>query len=1136
MSPRFTHRILFAACALPVVCLTVAARGDDPQVSDTPAVPVTVIAQGDPLPEPVDDNREPIWGGEPNRHEIAFQDDAVPAAGEPVVEIGPDGDRLVRPADGDPYFLGFAAGRHYPPEGERIDPGLIGALRPAYGDGRPENKTYAFVMFHKRITPERIAALEATGARVLGFHPHHTLKVALGFEQLDAIAYSDFVRWVGLPRTWQKLHPGLERSVREARAGELFEAWVSVYDSDLNPASVQRTIGVVEAGGPEGSVRIEAPELLPSETDSLGWQHRELERLGLTILNYEEEIRAFRVRMAPVNVARVAELDFVQFVEPRGIPTLAHDESMPMVNADYTRIAYDGNTNMVAIAGQADSGLEYSHDGLTGFTWWSVNLTSSAESSVDDFCEHGSHVAGTIHGNSSVEDSYEGAANALGWGATGRYYNTKIFYGAGCWWGGSTVSSILGAMDSAITDSNGFITPRPHVVNHSWGTNLWGAFGSEADCRTIDASVYSKQQLHVWAAGNSGAGGATTIWIEPSSKNVLTVGNVRDYIDVPDLPGTISPSSSRGPTGDGRWKPNVCAPGTSIFSIDAATTDGYVAKSGTSMATPHVTGIVAQLVDNVPFLRYNPATLSSLLMATAMTKDNEALSTPSESHLDVYGAGRVEAYKAHYASSQQALYYWGWTQGSAGFSDVDFAVQAGATRVVAVLHYVEPASSAGASQALVNDFDMYLDQPPLTAAGNTGEWTAQQSGVDNTEIRMIENPVTGTWRLKVWPDSVTSTAYIGVTVSVIYGDTTPLPTLTVTANDSFVKPNETTVISADLTNPEYIAGAVALVSLATGETITNATGVLADGSTANYMNNVNLGEAVTIGNLRPGQTRGVDWTVRWATEGVKTFNVQSESDNALDTSLTVNITVDGTPPPAITGLDSSSHAINVLSCEDNVSLGWNQATDALAGVAGLSYLWNQTSNSIPDTVTELGATATSLGVVMGAAPGGWYFHVRAVDKSGNAGSTVNLGPFIYDATPVTTYCTALTSSSGCVASMGSSGTPSLSNPGAFSVTAANMEAAKPGLLFFGTTGQNSAPFFGGTLCVAAPIYRLGVKNLGGVAACSGTVSYTLNDFLASPGGSFVVAGALVRSQVWYRDPPAAQTVGLSGGLEFLVCP
>ena len=1136
MAPRIPHRILSIAGTVSAACLAASAQSDGAPEAQLPPVPVTVVAPGDPVAADPDDTREPIWGGEPDWHEIGLRDDAVPAAGEPLFEVRPNGDRLLQAADADPYFLGFAAGRHYPPQGERIDPALERVLRPHYGDERPEARTYAFVMFQKRITPERIAALEATGARVLGFHPHHTLKVALGVEHLDAIAYSDFVRWVGLPRTWQKIHPGMERVVAELRAGELFEAWISVYDSDLDERSVQRPVGVVEAGGPEGVVRIDAPELQVYETDSLGWQHRELERAGLTLLNYDEVIRAFRVRMAPVQLERVAELDFVQFIEPRGTPTLAHDESMPMVNADYTRVAYDGNTNLAAVAGQADSGLEYSHAGLTGFTWWSTNLTGTGESSVDDLCGHGSHVAGTIHGSGNVEDSYEGAANALGWGATGRYFNTKIFYGAGCWWGGATMSSILGSTDSAVTDSNGFVTPRPHVINHSWGTNSWGAIGSEADCRAIDASVYSKQQLHVWAAGNSGGGGATTIWVEPSSKNVLTVGNVNPSIDGAVLPGTLWSSSSRGPCGDGRWKPNVCAPGTSILSVDADTANGYTNKTGTSMAAPHVTGIAAQLVDHVPFLRHNPATLSALLMATAMTKDNLALTTPTSSHLDMYGAGRVEAYKAHYGSSQQALYYWGWTQGSSGFSSVDFDVDAGATRVVAVLHYIEPAASSGASKALVNDFDMYLDQPPLTAGGNTGEWVAQQSNINNTEIRYVENPTTGTWRLKVWPESVTSTAYVGVTVSVIYGDTTPLPTLTVSAGDSFLKPNETTVISADLTNPATIASGVALVSLATGETITDATGVLADGSTAGYMNNSNLGESITIGNLRHGQTRGVDWTVRWASEGFKTFNVQSKSDNAVDTSATVNITVDGTPPPAITGLASTTHAVGVLSCEDDVSLVWNQGSDPLSGLAGLSYLWDQVPGSTPDTTVELGAAATGVGVVMGAAPGGWYLHLRPVDQAGNAGSTSHLGPFVYQPTPVSNYCTPLTSSSGCVPTITATGVPSLSNPGGFVVSAAQMEPNNNGLMFFGTTGQGGAPFFGGTLCVSAPIYRLAVKNLGGSGPCSGAISYTLGDVKGSVGGPFVVPGALVRCQVWYRDPPAAQDVGLSGGLEFLVCP
>ncbi len=139
--------------------------------------------------------------------------------------------------------------------------------------------------------------------------------------------------------------------------------------------------------------------------------------------------------------------------------------------------------------------------------------------------------------------------------------------------------------------------------------------------------------------------------------------------------------------------------------------------------------------------------------------------------------------------------------------------------------------------------------------------------------------------------------------------------------------------------------------------------------------------------------------------------------------------------------------------------------------------------------------------------------------------------------PAATYCTTLISSSGCVPSIGSTGSASLANPAAFVVSGSNLEDNKNGLVFFGTTGQNNAPFFGGTLCVLAPLYRLPVQNSQGAGSCTGTISNSLVDFLNHPsGGSAVVAGATVQSQVWYRDPQAALTVGLSNGLEFTICP
>jgi hypothetical protein len=140
-------------------------------------------------------------------------------------------------------------------------------------------------------------------------------------------------------------------------------------------------------------------------------------------------------------------------------------------------------------------------------------------------------------------------------------------------------------------------------------------------------------------------------------------------------------------------------------------------------------------------------------------------------------------------------------------------------------------------------------------------------------------------------------------------------------------------------------------------------------------------------------------------------------------------------------------------------------------------------------------------------------------------------------TPPVSYCTALISSSGCSPAMLASGVPSLANPAGFSAAGTNLEVGQNGLMFFGTTGQNNSPFFGGTLCANPPLYRLLVANTGGSGACTGSLSYTLADFLAHPvGGPLIVSGQVVDCQVWTRDPPAATTVSLSDGLEFVTCP
>lgn len=928
------------------------------------------------------DLREPelIEGGEYFFESVAPADDLPPAPNPAQWQATEDGDVLIAPASGDPYFLGFAGGKHYPPADERVDPELLAQLQSHWNDGRATQETFAFVMFSRRITDARLRELENAGARILGFHPHYCLKIALAPARVDGIATLDFVRWVGAPKTWQRIHPALPQALENARDGELVDAWINVYDSDLCEASSSRSVGAASFGDASGEQRVDDVTLLPQVWLSNGWQQRKLEEFGVEVREYVDDLRAFRVRIAPANLELLTALDFVQFIEPDIDPQLAHDESMPMILADRTRISYDASG--AAIGGQVDSGIEYSHQGVTGYAWWQNNYTS--EAGTDDLCGHGTHVAGTFHGSGAVEDSYEGVADGLGWGSTGRFFNVKHFSGASCGSSGTSLATIMNGLHSAVTDGSGNVTQRPHVINHSWGSvgaTTW--IGTETDAREIDSEVHTYGQLHVWAAGNEGPAGGS-MRLQAAAKNAFTVGGVRDYAVGSEDPGELYGSSSRGPCGDNRWKPNVCAPATNIRSADAANLTGYVNKSGTSMATPHVTGLAATLCEHFSFLRYNPPTLGAVLMATALTKDDSLHSTPSASllhHLNTFGSGRIEALNAHLMTSGTGLYMWGWTQGTSGMNYVDLAIGSGATRLTVCLFYTEPAASSGASQALVNDLDLFLDQPPITS-GATGEWSAQQSPINNVEIRSLNNPIAGTWRLKVNTDSATTTSRVGLCAFVTFGDTTPNGSLNVTVNDAYVKPNEVVSISAAAYNPSYIASAVFADSTSSGDTLLSATMTHEDGATASLMNNAHSGRDILLGDIAPGDIRTANWTTRWATEGVKTWSVNARSDNWVHKTDAVNITVDGTAPPAPTGLTSTTHTVGQWSNNPNISFSWTQPADALSGVDGYSWLLSNGIATVPDAVKDINAV-TSFSTTLPGTSGSFAFSLRPVDRSGN---------------------------------------------------------------------------------------------------------------------------------------------------------
>src|SRR5215207_6423542 len=184
--------------------------------------------------------------------------------------------------------------------------------------------------------------------------------------------------------------------------------------------------------------------------------------------------------------------------------------------------------------------------------------------------------------------------------------------------------NVLRALEYVRKDINGYgKLLRVHGVNLSLGYEFdpkWFACGQSPICAEVDRLVRSGVVVVV-AAGNTGYGSLTalarqtnvglTMTINDPGNAALAINGGATHRDMPHTYG-VSYFSSKGPTGDGRLKPDLVAPGERITSCAAgkalvsafpggkaptpARTAVYVEDSGTSMAAPHVSGAVANFL------------------------------------------------------------------------------------------------------------------------------------------------------------------------------------------------------------------------------------------------------------------------------------------------------------------------------------------------------------------------------------------------------------------------------------------------------------------------------------------------------------------------------------------------------------
>lgn len=346
--------------------------------------------------------------------------------------------------------------------------------------------------------------------------------------------------------------------------------------------------------------------------------------------------------------------------------------NVSMVNADKVwDLGYTGKGVIVAVV---DSGVNYNHVDLADHLWdggaqypnHGYNVVDGNNDPMDNF-GHGTHCAGTICG-----DGTSGLATGIAPDATLMCIKVLDDYGYG------STSSFNAGMEFAIEHQADIISMSIGVMN-----------ASATDKTLMRNTCVNALQLGVIAS--VAAGNDKNMMMVPVPNNVRTPGNCPPPWLHPDQqinPGNLScvvsvgaideneTPYSEGSTGPVTWtdtefndypynpnigliRPDVCAPGVIIQSLSHSNNDGYSVKSGTSMATPCVAGVMALLLEKQNDL--SPADICMTLEMTAKKFE--------ETKSNVTGSGLIDAFKAITNLQKGSLTFNGFSINDADYND-----------------------------------------------------------------------------------------------------------------------------------------------------------------------------------------------------------------------------------------------------------------------------------------------------------------------------------------------------------------------------------------------------------------------------------------------------------------------------------
>ena len=307
------------------------------------------------------------------------------------------------------------------------------------------------------------------------------------------------------------------------------------------------------------------------------------------------------------------------------------------------------NGQGVVVGGQ-DTGYDWNHPAIKGkyrgwngvtanhaFSWHDAIHSGGGVCGADspqpcDDTNHGTHTMGTMVGD-------DGAGNQVGVAPGAKWIGCRnMDQGNGT---PATYSECFQWFLAPGTDP----AMAPDVINNSWGCPPSEGCTDPNALKTVVENTRAAGIVVVVSAGNSGSGCSSVSDPPAIYQASFSVGATSNTAT-----DTIAGFSSRGPVtidGSNRLKPNVSAPGVGVRSSIPG--GGYANFSGTSMAGPHVVGVVALLLSAQPALSGDVSAVEARLQSSAVPRTTTetcggipGTTIPN----NTYGYGRVDAYGA----------------------------------------------------------------------------------------------------------------------------------------------------------------------------------------------------------------------------------------------------------------------------------------------------------------------------------------------------------------------------------------------------------------------------------------------------------------------------------------------------------